>query len=394
VSIRQRLYPASSDVPALERYCSDARFVWNVALEQANLWSRQLGPSPNLSERSKQLTEARQDTWLGEGSADIQERALRDLDRAFRNWWRNPSQFGRPTWRAKGKHEGFGIHHPWIYFVNDKWAQISVPKVGRVRVRLTRPWPEIEGCKSARVKMDSAGRWWVTFPTPQPPVIRDGTGAAVGIDLGIAASVTTSDGHHLRMPALMTAGEQQRKRRLERKRSRQVKGSNRRTATNRAIGRLACREVDRRNDWIERSTTSLVHDHDFIAIEDLRVANMVRSGKGKRGLNRSIHSQGWGTFRQRLTDKASAASSPVEVVAINPANTSRRCAECGHTAKENRESQAVFLCLACGHRANADVNAAINILAAGLAVSGRGGTPHDASHSGPTKRQPLAGVSA
>ena len=93
-------------------------------------------------------------------------------------------------------------------------------------------------------------------------------------------------------------------------------------------------------------------------------------------------------FRQRLTDKAINATVPVTIVAINPAYTSLRCSECGYTDKKNRESQALFCCLSCGYTDNADVNAAKNIIAAGLAVTGRGGTSHANKHPDPVKRQP------
>jgi putative transposase len=227
--------------------------------------------------------------------------------------------------------------------------------------------------------------------------------------MGVAESVTTSDGEHISMPVLLTPGEAQRKRRLQRQMARQQKGSQRRARTKQAVARISARETDRRKDWIEKTTTTLVRDYDLIAIEDLKVKNMVRSAKGtvekpgknvrqKSGLNRSIHAQSWALFRQRLTDKATNATDLVELVAVNPAYTSQRCSGCGHTAKENRESQAIFRCRACGFTANADVNAAINILAAGQAVSGRGGTPHGqpdtAIHSGPVTRQPPCSVAA
>ena len=146
-----------------------------------------------------------------------------------------------------------------------------------------------------------------------------------------------------------------------------------------------------------QTTTALVHDFDLIAVEDLAVKSMVGSARGtleapgvnvaqKRGLNRAISAQAWSMLRRRLTDKA--ATCGVAVVAVDPAYTSQRCAACGHTCPENRDSQAVFRCRACGHQANADVNAAVNILAAGLAVTARGGT----SHQGPdeTRTQPVA----
>lgn len=205
--------------------------------------------------------------------------------------------------------------------------------------------------------------------------------------MGIAHSVTTSDGLHVDMPKLLSDGEAQRKRRLQRKMARQQFGSNRRARTKHSVAVLCARETDRRKDWIEKTTTNLVREFDVIVIEDLKVKNMVKSVKGtvenpgtsvaaKSGLNRSIHSQAWGTFRKRLTDKAGAATSPVEVIAVNPAYTSQSCSECGHVARENRKNQAVFSCQSCHYTDNADVNAAKNILATGLVVTGRGGTSH------------------
>lgn len=365
-------------------------------------------PSLSVYDQKRSLTEARQHTWLGEGSSVVQQQALFDLDRAFKNWWKNPGHFSRPTWRKAGVHEGFAIRDLSVHRINRRWGEVLVPKCGWVRFRISHQWVDICSGTSARVTLDRAGRWHVSFTAPQPAFKRLPTGAAVGLDLGITATVTTSDGEHLRMPDLLGPGESQRKRRLQRRLARQQKGSARRARTRAQIARLSAREADRRKDWIEKATTTLVREHDVLSIEDLAVKNMVRSARGsverpgtnvrqKAGLNRSISSQAWALFRKRLTDKATAATDPdgsprpVVVVAIPPAYTSQRCSECGHTAKENRENQAVFLCRSCGYSANADVNAAINIRAAGLAVAGRGGTPGVA---GPVKRQPPCPVAA
>lgn len=403
MSIRQRLYPDPQAVPMLTRHCADARFVWNLGLEQREMWKRERTAKVNTATQMRELTEARRAfEWLGNGSVMVQQQALRDLDQAYQNWWSNPGHFGHPTWRKAVLHEGFRIVALITRPVSRKWGEVHIPKVGYVRFRLTRQWSEIEAAKSARVTLDRAGRWHVSFTSPAPAFARVPSGAVVGLDMGVAASVTTSDGEHLRMPALLTKGETQRKRRLQRQMSRQVKGSNRRTTTRLAFAKLAARESARRKDWIEQTTTRLVRDYDSIVMENLAVKNMVRSARGtmdkpgknvraKAALNRSIHGQAWALFRKRITDKATAATSPVEFVAVNPAFTSQRCSSCGHTAKENRESQAAFICRSCGHSDNADVNAARNILAAGQAVTGRGGTPRV---SGPTKRQPPVGAAA
>ncbi|MDA8271484.1 MAG: transposase, partial [Actinomycetota bacterium] len=287
---------------------------------------------------------------------------------------------------------------------NRKWGEVLVPKAGWIRFRLSRSWPEIEVSSSARVTLDRSNRWHVSFTQPQPALQREPTGTAVGLDMGVHTSVATSNGVHLHMPKLLNPGEAQRKRRLQRKLARQKKGSNRRARTKHSIAKLSTREADRRRDWIEKTTTTLVHDYDLIAVEDLRVKDMIRSARGtvenpgknvrwKAGLHRLIQGQAWSLFRKRLSDKAARAISPVVVVAVPPEDTSYTCLQCENVSKKNRKSQAVFKCITCGYEANADINAAQTILAAGLAVAGRGGTPHAKSamtdHSGPVKRQPL-----
>ncbi len=410
MSIRQRLYPDPSTIPMLAKHCQDARTVWNLGLEQRNLWQPNRAQKINYISQAHELTEARKALeWLGEGSSSVQQAALRDLDRAFQNWWKRPDHFGRPTWRKAGIDEGFCIRDLSVRRINRRWGAVQVPKCGWVRFRLTRQFSDIEAASSARVTLDRSGRWHTSFTAAQPSFQREPTGSAVGLDMGVHTSVATSNGVHLRMPKLLSPGEAQRKRRLQRKMARQTKGSNRRNRTKLSIAKLSAKESDRRKDWIEKTTTILVRDYDFIAIEDLRVKDMTRSGKGTREnpgknvfvrarFNRSIRNQAWAMFRKRLTDKATAATSPVEVIPINPEFTSLRCPDCGYTADENRKSQAVFVCRSCNHKANADVNAAINILADGQSVAGRGGTSHARSvkteHSDPAKRQPLVGDAA
>jgi transposase len=145
-----------------------------------------------------------------------------------------------------------------------------------------------------------------------------------------------------------------------------------------AVARLRARETDRRKDWAEKVSTGIARRFDLIRVEDLRVKNMTRSAKGTRGdpgrnvrqkagLNRRILGSGWGLLVRRLEDKA-----PGRVEKVRPAFTSQRCSACGHVDANSRESQARFVCTACGFAGHADVNAAINI-AAGHAVTARGG---------------------
>ncbi|OSG90913.1 RNA-guided endonuclease InsQ/TnpB family protein, partial [Bifidobacterium adolescentis] len=150
---------------------------------------------------------------------------------------------------------------------------------------------------------------------------------------------------------------------------------------------LQGRIVRRRNDWIEKTTTRLAKENVLVAMEDLDVQAMTKrpkprpdpakpgqylhnGAKAKAGLNRSILSNNWSRLMKRLKDKMDANGG--RLVVIPAAYTSQTCHQCGHVAKGNRDSQAVFRCVECGYRANADVNAAENILSRALAKTGGG----------------------
>jgi IS605 OrfB family transposase len=379
MAFRYRLQPSAGQRAGCERHCADSRFVWNLALEQANYWRSGRGRTPGSAERNRQLAEARRETWLGEGSSSVQQQALRDFDQALRNWWAGTHR--RPMWRRKGTDEGFCVRDVKVRRLSGKHAEVFVPKVGWVRFRLTRPLGE-HGM--ARVTKDRAGRWYVAFSAPQPAVPRIPTGAAVGIDRGVAHAATTSDGKHFDIEGLRPP-EERRLRCLQRRLARQQKGSNRRARTKHAIAVLHARAADRRKDWVEKTSTCLVVDYDVIVFEDLRVKDMLRSARGtiacpgrnvrqKASLNRRIAASAWSALLLRIQQKAQA-SKGCGVRLVEARNTSRECSGCGHLAAENRPSQAVFCCVACRHAEHADVNAAKNIRARGLRVPARGGKP-------------------
>ncbi len=249
MSIGQRLYPNQENEVVLVRHCSDSRFVYNLGLEQRNFLPKQSTQKITYITQMRELAQARKSfSWLAEGSSVVQQAALRDLDIAFRNWWKNPRHFSHPTWRKSGINEGFYVRDLSVRKLNRKWGEVLVPKAGWVRFRLTRTWTEIQASSSARITLDSSFRWHVSFTQSQPELQRELTGTLVGLDMGIASSVTTSDGTHLNMPKLLSSGEKQRKRRLQRKLSRQKKGSNRRARTKLQIAKLSARETDRRKD--------------------------------------------------------------------------------------------------------------------------------------------------
>lgn len=373
--MRFRLYPTLEQEKELLEYCAQARFIWNLAVEQNSNWRPGRASAPGYLEKSRQLTEIRKElSWLSQGSYKIQQQALRDFDQAMKSFFKRNNS--RPTFRKRNKHESFGVvdvGNKDIRRLSCKVGEVRVHKLGWVRFRWSRYISEF---KSYRIALDRSGRWHVSFKIKPCAIDEPHNGKSVGVDLGVNVSFATSEGELHNIPKL-TDKERRRLYLLQRKHSRSQKESNRREKLRVQIAKINARKIDRKKDFVEKLTTDLARKYDTIGVEDLKIKNMTKSAKGtaekpgknirqKSGLNSGILSSGWGLFTQRLEDKATNS-----VIKVNPRYTSQKCSSCGYTAKENRESQAIFHCKSCGYQNNADVNGAINIKqeAEGLAAS-------------------------
>ena len=372
--MRFRLYPSAAQKVLLLEQCGHARYVWNLGLEQRLMWRRWQGPTPGFNAQSAQLTEARRaEPWLACGSQTVQQQALRDLDQAWQRFFAGTHK--RPKWRKAGEDEGLRIVGPAGLRVrqdNRARSSVLVPKIGWLQFKRSRA---LVDWKSYRITRDRAGRWHIAFAVIPPPIPAPGTGGVVGVDRGVTVTVALSTGE-MTSPAGLRVKEAERLLRLQRRLARARRGSNRRRKVRTLIGQLKATDGDRRKDWVEKTTTGLARRFDVIRVENLNVKGMTRSARGtmenpgrnvaqKAGLNRGILKSGWGLLVTRLEQKASG-----RVEKVKAAYTSQTCNACKHIASESRKSQATFVCVACGHRAN-DVNAARNI-AAGHAVTARG----------------------
>ena len=206
MSIRQRLYPDTVQVSGLVEHCHHARFVFNIGLEQRAMWSRDKhnrGTHPehgNLNAarvttatQMRELAQLRGDLdWLRAGSSSVQQAALRDLDRAFQNFFVGQAKY--PSFKRRSEREGsFVVRDLTVRRLNRKWGVVTVPKIGQVRFRVSRLWADIQKATSARVTHRN-GRWHVCFTTPPAEKITAGTGAVVGIDRGVKNTLATSEG--------------------------------------------------------------------------------------------------------------------------------------------------------------------------------------------------------
>jgi putative transposase len=385
---RYRLRPTSAQEVILKDHCAQARFVWNLAVEQQSWWRPGRRSAPGYLQQCRQLTAARSEHgWLRSGSQMVQQQALRDFAQAMQQFFGGTHR--RPGWRKAGRSEGFrivAVRPGHVRRLNRGAGEIWIPKAGWVRFGWSRPVPR--GVKSYRVTLDRAGRWHIAFAVIPGTIPAPGTGEVVALDRGVAASAALSTGELLRIPRL-SPGRQRRLRLLQRKLARSQRGSRRRAGVRLAVAKLKACEVDVRRDWCEKLSTDLARRFDLIRIENLNIRNMTRSVKGtlgepgrgaarKASLNREILASGWGLLERRLEDKA-----PGRIERVNPAFTSQRCSACGSVDRRSRESQAVFRCRSCGFACNADLNAARNI-AAGHAVTARRGV----RAAGPVNREP------
>jgi transposase len=367
---RYRLYPTVAQEATLLSHCGDARYVWNLAVEQGAWWTpaRARRSAPSFVVQCRQLTEARTaEPWLAAGSVNVQQQALRDYAQAMANFFTGAHM--RPTWRSKYVHEGFritdftfGLH---VQRLNRHWGQVKVPKVGWVRFRWSR---SVAACKSYRITCDRSGRWHVAFAVIPDPIESPGNGTVVGVDRGVTITAALSTGETLACPRL-SSKERARLRKAERRKARAPKRSEVVQVERQRIARLKAREADIRKDWTEKTSTAFARRFDVIRLEDLRIKNMTATARGtvdspgrnvrqKAGLNRAILASGWGMLARRTEDKA-----PGRVQKVKAAYTSLRCSACGWIDKNSRESQARFCCTACGFTCNADHNASINIAA-------------------------------
>jgi transposase len=392
---RYRLHPTAEQADEMNQWFGALRALWNVALEHRQIMWRQWRRPVGFGDQCRELTAWRhEEDWVGAVSQSAQQQVLRDLDRAFQNWWGGTHR--APTFRARQAAASLRLPAKECGApekLNRKWGQVRVPKLGRVRFRQTRA---LGGdVRSVTIKRDSGGRWWVIFlvDTKIAPAARR-AGPTIGVDLGVAVSVAVSDGRTFQAPT-PGSGEAQRRRRLERRLARQTRGSSNREQTRQQLARVRSRDAGRRSDWAHKTANALVAEGGLVGFEDLDVAKMTRSAAGtneqpginvaaKSGLNRAILASGWGQVRDYATWKADRTGALV--VRVPAAFTSQRCSACGHVARGNRESQAVFRCHSCGHEGNADLNAAINIsTAAGHAVAACGdlGTARSKKHEPP-----------
>lgn len=377
-----RLYPTRRQQAALAAMLDDHRDMYNAALQERRDAYRQARVTVRYGDQSAQLKQIRRELpdqarW----SFSSQQATLRRLNRAFDAFFRRVTSGQTPGFpRFKGKGWFDTVEWPkdgdgcrWDCTPDDR-PRVRLQGIGHIKVNQHRP---VEGVvKTLSVKREQH-RWFIVVSCDNVPAgPLEQTGAVTGIDMGVESFLTTSEAEHVPNPRHLAASADKLAK-AQQDLARKKRGSNRRRKARAHLAAIHDKVRRQRLDFAHKTARNLIDRHDLISHEALRINNMTRSARGtvdepghrvaqKAGLNRNILDAGWGVFLNVLHAKAESAGRVV--VAVNPRNTSRTCHRCGHCSADNRITQAEFRCVSCRHTAHADVNAAENILGAGLAL--------------------------
>lgn len=371
-----KLAPTNEQAALFRQFAGVCRLVYNLALEQRRDWwrhyQRQIGARLGYVAQARELTLLRAEyDWIAAVSQTCQQQALRDLDKAYLNFF--AGRAGYPSPRRKGINDAFRFQGREVEVarLNRNWGHVRLPKIGWIRFRWTRA---IAGAvKNVTVSLDPQG-WHVSFACEIEHAVPANDNPAIGIDRGVAHALALSDGTFADMPVQRLRLLDRRARRQGRKLARCKRGSMRRAKARAHLAATKARTARIRKHFNHVQSHRIAKAYGTVVIEALAVRNMSASARGtlevpgrnvraKAGLNRAILEQGWHQFATFLSYKLEANGG--FLVSIPAAYTSQTCSSCGSISKHHRKSQAVFQCSDCGHSAHADTNAAINIVKAG-----------------------------
>ena len=352
------LDPTNVQRTSLLRHAGCARWAYNWGLQrkQEVWWMNQL-PVPHIKtptaiDLHKELNERKQRDlrWMYDASKCAPQEALRDLDRAYLNFFQGRARFPR----FKSRHRGVGSFR-LTGSIHTHDHHIDLPNIGRVRLKERGYLPSGAPVRSATVS-ERAGRWYVSLgvenevPDPVPPL-----GPVVGVDLGINALATVSDGTVFANPKALRARERKLKH-LQREVSRKKKGSANRERAKGRLSRCHAKVADTRRESLHKATTQLAKTKSVIVLETLRPANML----GNHHLAGSLADASFGEFVRQLDYKCRwYGSRRVKADPFYP--STKRCSSCGNVKGEMPLSERTYRCGLCGLEMDRDLNASRNL---------------------------------
>ena len=346
---RYELMPTGEQQRAPRRFAGSCRVVFNeaLALQKARYerGEKKLGYAGLCRELTSwrngaPLPSGRIALWLADAPVHPLQQALKDLERAYANFFAKRSDF--PCFKKKGRHDRFRYPDPKQIKLDQANSRLFLPKLGWLRYRNSR---EVLGTVKNVTVSQSCGKWYVSIQTEREVEQPIPQGGAVGIDMGVKRFATLSDGTFY-APINSFKRHETALRKAQQALSRKTKFSNNWRKAKTRVQRVHSRIGNARRDFLHKVTTTISKNHAMVCIEELRVRNISKSAVGttetpgrnvraKSGLNKSILDQGWFEFRRQLDYKLAWKGG--WLVVVPPQNTSRTCPCCGHVSAENRQ---------------------------------------------------------
>lgn len=362
-----RFYPDPEQADLLNRTFGCVRKVYNLALQARTEAWYQRQERVNYNATSALLTAWKKTddlAFLNEVSSVPLQQTLRHLQGAFAAFWDKRSKY--PRFKSKRKSRASAEFTPSAFRWRD--GQLTLAKMARpLNIVWSRPLPEGAAPSTVTVSRDAAGRWFVSLLCEDTITPLPATGNAVGVDAGLNHLMVLSTGEKITNPRHERA-DRKRLARAQRVLARKDKGDDKKNQAKARVkvARIHARIADRRRDHLHKLTTRLVRENQTVVIEDLTVRNMVRN----HSLARAISDAAWRTFRAMLEYKTAWYGRNL-VVIDRWYPSSKVCSDCGVIADKMPLNVRSWTC-PCGAVHDRDVNAARNILAAGLAVTACG----------------------
>jgi putative transposase len=356
-----RFYPTDEQEKNLARTFGCVRVVYNWGLrqrtdayykEQRRLYYKDL--SSMLTDLKKQDAYL----WLNEVSSVPTQQSLRHLDKAFMNFFEGRGDY--PTFKKK-RHQQSAEYTRSAFTWRD--SRITLARMDEpLNIRWSRPLPDGANPSSVTISKDCAGRYFISILVEEDIAHLPLTEKTIGADLGLKSFVILSDGETVGNPKFFHKDEKQLAK-AQRRHAKKKKGSKNRGKARLKVARIHARITDRRRDFSQKLSTRLIRENQTICVESLAVKNMVKNPK----LSKAISDVGWSEFVSQLEYKAAwYGRNLVKIDRWYP--SSKRCFDCGHILDSLSLDVRMWTCPECGVVHDRDVNAAKNIVAAGLAV--------------------------
>lgn len=354
------------------KHAGCARFAYNWGLARAQEVYRTTGKRPTAIDLHKQLNALKPTDfpWMYEVSKCSMQEALRDLDHAYRHFFRKlklrkegkfKGKAGYPKFKKKSKAIGSFRLTGSIKVFSDA---VQLPRLGCLRLKEQDYLPTSAKVLSATVS-EQAGRWYVSVQVEEERCMPERmVTTAIGVDLGIKTLATLSDGTSFSNPRALKQA-QKKLRRFERQKSRRTKGSKNRKKTVSKLAKQHARIAHMRRDATHQLTSYLVKNHALIALEDLHVSGMLKNHK----LAQAVSDSNFGEIRRQLTYKAERYGTRLVVIdRFYP--SSKTCSACGYVKAELSLRERTYTCEACGMMLDRDVNAALNLVNEAVRTTG------------------------